>query len=118
MPERNLSATDSQYRALKSFAAKRGGYRMAIHGAMRDRVVEMIVEEWPVGCHPDKIEEVLRARLSIKIKERYGSILAMFLVGVLVNVLVRIALEWWLSRESHRVLMAGWNQNAKQNPNV
>ena len=45
MSERSLPMADAQYRPLKSFAAKRGGYRMAIHGAMRDRVVEMIVEE-------------------------------------------------------------------------
>lgn len=118
MPERNVPASDAQYRSLKSFVAKKGGYRLAMHGNMRDRLIEMIVEEWPVGCPPERLEEVLRAKMSLRIKKRYGSVLAMFLIGVLVNALVKIIIEWWFAREAHRVLMVGWNQNAQQNPNL
>ena len=118
MRERDVPMADSQYRSLKSYVAKRGGFRLGMHGTMRDRLVETIVEEWPETCHPDRIEEVVRARVGLTIRKRYGSILAMFLIGVLVNAIVRLVLEWWLARDAHRVLMAGWSRNAQQNPNL
>jgi len=76
--------------------------------AMRDRMIEAIVEEWPVGCPPDRVEEVVTARMKIRLREQYGSIVAMFLLSILVNALVKLIVEWWFDRESHRVLMVGW----------
>lgn len=100
----------SNYHSLKSFVARRAGMRLAMHGRLRDRLTEIIVEEWPVGCKPEHLEEVLRAKVSLRVREKYGS--------VLVNALVKIVLEWWFAREAHRVLMVGWAQNAAKNPNV
>lgn len=118
MHERNLPASDAIYRPLKSFAAKRGGLRLAMHGGLRDRIVEMIVEDWPIDCPADRLEEVVRARVSRRVRQKYGSVVAMFLLSILINSLVKIVIEWWFSRESHRVLMVGWATNAQQNPNV
>lgn len=101
------------YRPLKSFVAARGGARLRMHAPSRDKLIDMVVEEWPIGCPPDRIEEVVIARMTIRLRERYGSVIATFLVGVLVNAIVRLVIEWWLDRESHRVLMHGWASEAK-----
>jgi hypothetical protein len=103
---------DATYRPLKEYVARRGGTRLALHGDLRDRLVEWAVEEFPTDCPPDKAEEVLRARLKIRIRKQYGSVMAMILIGVLVNVITRLILEWWFEKKSHRVLMEGWHINA------
>ena len=117
MHERHMPASDSIYRPLKAFVAKRGGVRLAMHGGLRDRIVETIVEEWPSGCPADRLEEVVKARVSVRLRQRYGSVVAMFLLSMLVNAVVKIIIEWWFARESHRVLMVGWS-SAAQNPHV
>ena len=109
---------DAQYHSLKSFVARKSDMRLAMHGRFRDQLVNMIVEEWPIGCRPEHLEEVVRAKVCRRVRERYGSVVAMFLISMLVNALVRIVIEWWFAREAHRVLMVGWAQNAAQNPNV
>ncbi len=96
-------------RPLKDFVARKGGARLAMHGGVRDRLVEMAVEEFPLDAPPDRKEEVLAARMRLRIRREYGSIMAMILIGVLVNVITRLVLEWWFERNSHRVLMEGWN---------
>ncbi len=103
------------YTPLKTYVAKRGGLRLSSHSRLRDRLIEMAVEEWPVGCDPTRVEEVLKARMAIRVRKQYGSILAMFLIGVLVNAIAKLVVEWWFSRDSHRVLMLGWRQNAAGN---
>jgi hypothetical protein len=87
--------------------------RLALHGPLRDRLVEQIVEEWPVGCQVDRIEEVLQARMSVRLRERYGSVVAVFLLSALANLIIRLVIDWWLENEAHRVLMAGWSQEAR-----
>lgn len=116
MPDRKMPASDATYRPLKAFVAARGGSRMRLHAPLRDHLVEMAVEEFPIGASAEHVEEVLTARMRVRVRQRYGSVLAMFLISVLVNQLVRLIVEWWLARNSHRVLMAGWN--AKANPDV
>lgn len=113
-----MAASDGLYRPLKSFVSKRAGIRFAAHGALRDAMVEMVVEEWPEGCDPSKLEDVLRARLSIRIRQRYGSVVAFFLISVLLNVIVKLVIEWWLDRDAHRLLMSGWHSRAKTPPTV
>ena len=103
---------DATYRPLKEFVARRGGTRLALHGGLRDKLVEWAVEEFPIDCPPDRAEEVLKARLNVRIRRNYGSVMAMILIGVLVNVITRLVLEWWFERRSHRVLMEGWHRNA------
>lgn len=103
---------DATYRPLKEYVARRGGARLALHGGLRDHLVEMAVEEFPIDCPADKIADVLRARMNVRIRRNYGSILATILIGVLVNVIVKLVTEWWLSRHAHRVLIRGWHKNA------
>lgn len=97
-----------QYRALKDFVARRGGARLSMHAGVRDRLVDMAVEEFPVDAPPDLKEDVLKARMRIRVRREYGSVVATILIGILVNVIVRVITEWWFSKNSHRVLMQGW----------
>lgn len=101
-----------QYGPLKRFVAKRGGYRVSMHPRLRDRIVEIAVEEFPSDCEPVHVEDVLEARVRRRVRQKYGSILASILIGVLVSVIVRLIVEWWFSHMSHRVLMQGWHKNA------
>ena len=102
------------YSALKRVVTERGGTRLKIHGGLRDQIVDMIVLEWPEGCDEDKIGAVLRARCGLRIKQKYGSVIAMFLIGVLANFIIQIVIEWWKERRSHKVLMSGWSARAKE----
>lgn len=116
MHDRNMP--DALYRPLKSYVARRGGVRLSMHGAMRDRLIEEIVACWPEDCPADRLEEVIKARMAVRLRKRYGSVVAMFLLSVLVQALVKVIIEWWFERSSHRVLMVGWAKNAAQNPDV
>lgn len=113
MPERNLPASDARYRPLKDYVSRKGGLRLSLHGGTRDRLVEMAVEEFPKFCPADRLEEVLRARLAIRIRKQYGSVVATLLISVLVNMIVRMIVEWWSARSAHRVLMEGWVAQAR-----
>lgn len=97
------------YASLKRHVERAGGIRLSMHGRARDRLVEMAVEEWPVGCEPVHLEEVLAARLRRRVRQEYGSVVAMILIGVVVNLVVKLIVEWWFQKTSHRVLMEGWN---------
>jgi hypothetical protein len=109
---------DATYRPLKDFVARKGGTRLALHGALRDKLVEWAVEEFPTDCPPDKAEEVLRARLRVRVRKQYGSVMAMILIGVLVNLITRLVIEWWFDKRGHRVLMEGWHRNAVEAANI
>lgn len=106
------------YAPLKHRVRLRGGMRLAMHPQLRDQLVEAAVEDWPDGCLYDNLHEVLSARLAIRARKKYGSVLAMILLSTFINALVRIIIEWWLERDSHRVLMAGWSHRAKETKNV
>jgi hypothetical protein len=116
MHERHMH--DALYRPLKSYVARRGGVRLSMHGATRDRLIEEIVACWPEDCPADRIEEVVKARMAVRLRKRYGSVVAMFFLSVLVNALVKLIIEWWLERSSHRVLMVGWSQNAEKSSDL
>lgn len=102
-----------KYRPLKDFVARRGGVRLGSHSRFRDQAVEWAVECWPLGVDADKVEEVLRARLALRTREQYGSVLAAFLIPVLVNLVVHIVVRWWESRRENRALMAQWSADAQ-----
>ncbi len=106
------------YSSLKRVVTERGGTRLKIHGGLRDQIVDMIVLEWPEGCDEDKIGSVLRARCGLRIKKKYGSVIAMFLIGVLANFIIQIVIEWWKERRSHKVLMSGWSARAKETAHI
>jgi len=93
---------------LLTYVARKGGPRLSMHGGVRDRLVAMAVEEFPLDAAIDRKEEVLRARLRVRIRREYGSAIAAILIGVMVNLITRLVLEWWLDRRAHRVLMEGW----------
>jgi hypothetical protein len=102
-----------QYRPLKDFVARKGGIRLAMHGGLRDQLVDMAVAEFPLDAPEDKKVEVLAARLRRRCREQYGSVVAMILIGVLINVITHIIVEWWKSRQAHQVLMYGWQRSAR-----
>ena len=99
---------DATYRPLKDYVARRGGMRLAMHDRLRDQLVEASVEDWPDGCDPDKIEEVVCARLRLRVKQQYGSLMALLLISIIANIVGRLVVQWWRERHSHRVLMHGW----------
>lgn len=103
---------DATYRPLKAFIAARGGMRLSLHPRMRDSLTEAAVEEFPTDASPEVAEEVLGARMRIRVRRQYGSVVAMMLISALVNVIVKLVVEWWLDRNSHRVLMEGWRKSA------
>jgi hypothetical protein len=114
---------DSDYRPLKSYVARRGGYRLACRARLRDQIVDQIVADWPCGCPVEVIDNVVRAKASVRVKNKYGTgIVATLLLSAFINVIVKLVMEWWFERDSHRVLMRGWatkaQQNAAQNPDV
>lgn len=102
------------YDPLKRRVQAAGGLRLAMHPHLRDQLVEAAIAEWPDGLDADKIEEVLRARLRVRARKKYGSVIAMLLLSVFINALVKIIIDWWRERDSHRVLMAGWSIRAKE----
>jgi hypothetical protein len=104
--------SDSTYRPLKAYVAKNGGLRLSVRPELRDRLVEWAVVEFPVDATPEHVEEVLRARLAVRIRKTHGSVIASLLIGMLLNLLVKLIIDWWFSRQSHRVLMEGWRTNA------
>lgn len=106
------------YASLKEFVAKRGGTRLYMHGKLVGSLVDIAVSEFPTDAPDDKMVEVLAARMRIKAREKYGSIIAMIIVGVLVSVISKLIVEWWNKRKAHRVLMQGWKASAQKTPDV
>lgn len=102
------------YEPLKARVRRAGGVRLAMHPKLRDQLTESAVLDWPTGCDSDKIADVLRARLTIRARKQYGSVIAIILLSAFINALVRIVIDWWLERDSHRVLMTGWSKRAKE----
>jgi hypothetical protein len=107
----------AKYRSLKDFAAARCGARGQFHRGIRDRMVEMAVEEFPCDADDDRRLEVLQARMRVRIREEYGSVVAMLLISVLANLIARAVWEWWKRNHSHKVLMAGWQGQARAKEN-
>ena len=104
---------DATYRPLKDYVARKGGVRLAMHARMRDQLVEAAVADWPAGCDEDKVEDVITARLRMRVRQQYGSFMALLLISVIANVIGRLIVQWWRERHSHRVLMAGWSEQAR-----
>lgn len=98
----------TKFGPLKAFVLRRAPMRLALHGSLRDRLVEQVVENWPVGCPPDRLEEVIRARMTVRLREQYGSVVAVFILSALANVIIRLILDWWFSAPENRTLMAEW----------
>jgi hypothetical protein len=106
------------YASLKEFVLRKGGTRLYMHGKLAASLVDIAVSEFPTDAPEDKMAEVLAARMRLKAREKYGSIIAMLLVGVLINVISKLIIEWWNKRKAHRVLMQGWKASAEKTPDV
>jgi hypothetical protein len=105
---------DEKYRPLKDYVRKRGGPRLAFHGRLRDQLVEMAVEDFPVSADDETGPEVLAARLRLRAREKYGSVMLLILVSIFSNLVARYVWEWWKRRHPHQVLMRGWQESAKK----
>lgn len=103
-----------RYAPMKRRLWQEGGLRLAMHRRVADQIADAVVARWPERCDDETVEEVVRARASIFIRQRYGSWLAMFLISVVLNQVVRIIVEWWREKDSHRTLMEGWRAKAAQ----
>lgn len=101
------------YAPLRLYVSKRGGVRLASHPTLRDKIVGICVEEFPVDGS-DRVSDVLHARVMLRLRREYGAALATFLAITFAGFISRLVSEWWSLRDSHRVLMAGWQQRAKE----
>ena len=96
---------------------------MAGREAVRD-LVTLAVENWEgeyLGhATSEEGREVVAMSIAARVKrahqvmsdkepQEYGMLWTL-LLGALVNAVVQILVRWWLERQSHRVLMAGWQQ--------
>jgi hypothetical protein len=97
------------YEPLKKFVSRAGGIRLSTHPALRDQLVEWAVEEFPADAPPERMEEVLSARIRLRI-----------LISVLAQLIVKAVIAWWQKRNAHRVLLVGWQEQAraKKNPDL
>ncbi|MGI9178073.1 MAG: hypothetical protein ACR2IT_09480 [Pirellulales bacterium] len=102
-----------KYAPLKDFVATQSGARLAPHSGVRDRLVEIAVEEYPLDAPNDRALDVLKARMRIRIKQEYGSVVAMILISILANLVARAIWEWIKKRRSHRELVSCWQEQAR-----
>lgn len=105
----------TDYSTLKAYVAESCGARGRVHAGLRDRLVTIGVEEFPVdmGCDARGLE-VLQARMRRRVKEEYGSILALLIISVLANLVARAIWQWWIDRRANRAIMTAWNHDARQ----
>lgn len=103
-----------KYDSLKRYVESRAGVRSKFHRGARDRLVEIAVEEFPSDAADDKVLEVLTARMRVRIRQEYGSVVAMLLISVLANLVARAVWEWWKKRRSHQILIGGWQEEARR----
>jgi len=109
----DLRMAATKYRTLNEYVEEVGGPRLRFHGPLRERLVEMAVEEFPADAADDHGVEVLAARLRRRVKQEYGSIVAMLIISVLANLIARAVWEWWKKRHANQVLMAGWQAECR-----
>ena len=102
-----------KYQSLKDFVESRCGARGGFHRGIRNRLTEIAVEEFPSDAADDKCLEVLTARMRVRIRKEYGSVVAMLIISVLANLIARAVWEWWKNHRAHRVSMIGWQEEAR-----
>ena len=102
------------YGPLKRFVRERGGLRLAARGRFRDQCVDWAVADWPGDV--EGMEDRLRERLVARTREQYGAVIASLLIGIAVNLICQLIVEWWKKRRLNQVIMAGWNHAASNPP--
>ena len=108
----------AKYDSLKTYVRRAGGIRLATHPALRDKLIEWSVEEFPTDAPPERMEEVLSARLRLRVRDQYGSVIAAILISVLAQLIVKAIVEWWKRRNAHQSLMIGWQEQARAEKNT
>ena len=106
-----------KYKVLKDYVCRQGGIRVLMHGPLRDQLIEWAVEDFPADADPERMAEVLSARLRIRAREKYGSVIAAILISVLAELIVKAIIAWWQKRQAHRVLLIGWQEQARAEKN-
>lgn len=106
------------YEPLKAAVEQAGGIRLAMHGGLRDQVVDMAVLHWPRRCEDERLEEVLAARVAIAIRAMrpgWQGVLVTALVGVPV---CRMVVDWTRAKRSNERMMQEWNLDAQADTDV
>ena len=102
---------------LKTSVPRAGGIRLATHPALRDQLVEWAVEDFPADAPPERMQEVLSARLRLRARDKYGSVIAAILISILAQLIVKAIVAWWKRRQAHQVLLIGWQEQARAEKN-
>lgn len=100
-----------RYGPLKTFVRRHGGFRVSMHGPLTESLIDAIVEDWPLGCSLENLEEVVAARVGLRLRGLYSPLAARVVAVVVVVPLVRLVCDWYCNAASHRVLMDGWARN-------
>jgi hypothetical protein len=73
-----------------------------------DEIVEMIVLDWP-GDVPD-LRSQISSRLKVRMKQKYGSVLAMLLFYAVAQFAIRAIIDWWFESRRNRESMSEWHR--------
>lgn len=104
-----------RYQELREYIVERGDIRVSTNRGLRDKVINWIVEDWPVGRREDELAEALMHAMAIRLRERYNSVILTFLLYVVVSQLVKLAIDWFLERLENRQLMMQYHAQASGN---
>jgi hypothetical protein len=78
-------------------------------------LVDDAIAEWPISplmecVHDTPMERKVLGGIAERVRarrERYGFVWSLLLASAL-SAVIRLVLEWWLSRPANRVKLAGW----------
>lgn len=80
-------------------------------GGVRDDIISNLVEEWPTIT--DSVTHDARRIVRKHLRQKYGSVLAIFLLTLLGNLIIKLVLEWWFRDSQNRTMMREWSHAAK-----
>ena len=101
------------YSSLDDYVVRHGGPLVfSAGGARRQRMLRMILEEWPPVCPADRVPKVLSQRVNARIKQEYGSVILIILAQMLGSMLIKLVIEWWLSNHEHTAIMEALHAEA------
>ena len=80
-------------------------------GGVRDDIVRNLVEQWPMIT--DSVAPDARRIVRRHLKKKYGSVIAIFLLSLLGNLIIKLVLEWWFRDSANRTMMREWSHAAK-----
>lgn len=104
-----------RYHELREYIVEHGDIRVSTHRGLRDKIINWIVEDWPVGSREDELAEVLMHAMAIRLRGKYNSVILTFLLYVVVSQLVKLAIDWFLERLENRQLMMQYHAQASGN---